>query len=92
VALDSTYGAPAVTLAYLALYRLADEVSDSALPHARRLRDRLTPHERALLDVTEAVAEGDAGAALEAARHTGFPQLVAYHALLARRPGSPSPR
>ena len=86
IALDSMYGAPAVTLAYLALYNLADEVSDSALPHARRLRDRLTPHERALLDVTEAVAQGDAGAALEAAQHTGFPQLVAYHALLVGRP------
>ena len=86
IALDSTYGAPAVTLAFVAANRFAFSVADSALAHARRLRDRLSPAEQALVDLTEAWAGGDAHAAVEAAQRARIPQVTAYYALLARRP------
>jgi serine/threonine-protein kinase len=85
IALDSGYGAPAVTLAFAAANRDAYGVADSALAHARGLRDRLSPVERALLDLTDAWAQGDVQAALQAAQGAP-PQVTAYYALLARRP------
>ena len=86
IALDSTYGAPAVTLAYFAFDRSRYALADSALEHARRIRDRLLPTELALLDMTESLAQGDIAAAVAASRRTRIPQLTAQLALIARRP------
>jgi TolB-like protein len=86
MALDSTYGAPAVTLAYFACERANYALADSALAHARRIREYLLPTELAMLDMTEAFARGDMASAVEAARRTFIPQLIAQVATEARRP------
>jgi serine/threonine protein kinase len=86
MALDSTYGAPAVTLAYFACERSNYALADSALEHARRIREHLLPTELAMLDMTEALARGDIAAAVEASRKTLIPQLIAQVATQARRP------
>ena len=59
MALDSSYGAAAVTLAYFASDRYYYPLADSALAYARTMRDRLLPTELAMLDITEALARGD---------------------------------
>ena len=88
-ALDSTYGTPVAVLAYLASALGQYATSDSALVRAGPLREQLTLFEQSLLDVTEATARGDMAAALAAAhRGPSNEHLVAYHALLARRPGA----
>jgi serine/threonine protein kinase/TolB-like protein len=86
MALDSTYGAPAVTLAYFAGERFSYALADSALAHARRIREHLLPTELAMLDMTEAFARGDMASAVEASRRTLIPQLIAQVATQARRP------
>jgi serine/threonine-protein kinase len=86
IALDSTYGAPEVTLAYFASTRSYYSLADSALVRARAMRDRLLPSELAMLDLTEAFAHGSIAAALDASRRTRIPQLVAQQAIFARRP------
>ena len=86
MALDSSYGAAAVTLAYFASDRYYYPLADSALAYARTMRDRLLPTELAMLDITEALARGDLSAAIEASRRTRIPQLTAQLAMLGRRP------
>jgi tRNA A-37 threonylcarbamoyl transferase component Bud32/TolB-like protein len=86
IALDSSYGAAAVTLAYFASDRHYYTLADSALAYARTMRDRLLPTELAMLDVTEALARGDFPAAVDASRRTRIPQLTAQLATLGRRP------
>jgi hypothetical protein len=75
-----------VTLAYFAEERAHYALADSALAHARRIREHLLPTELAMLDMTEAFGRGDITAAVEAARRTSIPQLVAQVAMHARRP------
>ena len=86
MALDSTYGAPAVTLAYFACERAQYALADSALAHARRIREHLLPTELAMLDMTEAFARGDMASAVDASKKTLIPQLIAQVATQARRP------
>jgi serine/threonine protein kinase/TolB-like protein/tetratricopeptide (TPR) repeat protein len=86
MALDSSYGAAAVTLAYFASDRHYYALADSALAYARTMRDRLLPTELAMLDITEALARGDFPAAVDASRRTRIPQLTAQLATLGRRP------
>ena len=86
MALDSSYGAAAVTLAYFASDRHYYALADSALAYARTMRDRLVPTELAMLDITEALARGDFPAAVDASRRTRIPQLTAQLATLGRRP------
>ena len=84
--LDSSYAAPVVAYAFFAPDRLSPRASDSALARALRFRDRLTRQEQALVDLVQARAVGDADGMLDAASRTGIQQLVAMHALMARRP------
>jgi tRNA A-37 threonylcarbamoyl transferase component Bud32/TolB-like protein len=86
MSLDSSYAAPVVAYAFFAPDRLGPRASDSALARALLFRDRLTTQEQALVDLVQARAEGDAEAMLDAASRTGIQQLVAMHALMARRP------
>ena len=86
MALDSSYGAAAVALAYFASDRYYYALADSALAYARTMRDRLLPTELASLDMTEALARGDFSAAIDASRRTRIPQLIAQLAVLGRRP------
>ena len=86
MALDSTYAAPAVLLAFSSPARRVGEGSETAMAHARRFGERLSKQERALLDLADANDNNDALAALEAAQRTGVPILIASQALLVRRP------
>jgi len=88
VALDTTWATALDALAWVGSERGYDADADSALVRAVRLRVRPTPIEQAYLDVTEARAHGDVAGMLTAARRTKTnDMLVAYCALLARRPG-----
>ena len=86
-ALDSTYGTPLVALAYIASDIGQYAASDSAMARAARLRERLTREEESYLDVAAAIAAGDATAQLQAAQRGHNEHLIAYNALLNRRPG-----
>jgi TolB-like protein/tetratricopeptide (TPR) repeat protein len=92
--LDSTYVTPWVLLAVAAEDRGDKVVMDSALKRAKRLTERMTPVERAIIDYTEAKTSGDLEGTLHAAE-TVFqltpgsaesPLLLATAALATRRP------
>jgi tRNA A-37 threonylcarbamoyl transferase component Bud32/TolB-like protein len=88
VALDTTWATALQALSWIASEYGYDADADSALARAARLRVRPMPTEQAYLDVTEARARGDVAGMLAAARRTTTnDMLVAYCAILARRPG-----
>ena len=66
--LDSTYAPPFVFNALASSVRLGMAAGDTAARQADRLRDRMTPAEKAMLDYVHAVVEGDPPASTEAAQ------------------------
>ncbi len=64
IALDSNYATPVVFLAFSRTYRGDFAEAHKAVAHAQRLRERMTPAERAMLDHVEAELRGDAAAAM----------------------------
>jgi hypothetical protein len=86
-AIDSTYGTPLAGLSYLAAALGLHATSDAAQQRAAPMRETLTVFEQSLLDVAAATARGDMPGALAAAlRGPPNEHLIAYQALLARRP------
>ncbi|MFI5239925.1 MAG: protein kinase, partial [Gemmatimonadales bacterium] len=93
VALDSTFGAAAVLLPYVAMYHGQYALADSGLAHADRLRNQLSPFEQAFLDFQNAESDGDGRAMADAAerakraapRSVEASEMVLY-ALAARHP------
>jgi TolB-like protein/tetratricopeptide (TPR) repeat protein len=92
--LDTSYVTPWVIMAVTAEDRGDKAVMDSALKRAKRLTERMTPVERAIIDYTEAKTKGDLEGTLRAA-HTVFqltpgssetPLMLATAALGDRRP------
>ena len=64
IALDSTYATPVVFLAFSRLYRGDYDRADSLITRAEKLRDRMAPADRAMLDHLEAEMRGDPDASL----------------------------
>lgn len=92
--LDTMYVTPWVLLAVAAEDRGDKAVMDSALKHANRLTERMTPVERAIIEYTEAKTHGDLDGTLRAAQtvfqltpgSSESPLLLATAALADRRP------
>jgi len=92
--LDTTYVTPWVLLAVTAEDRGDKAVMDSALKRAKRLTERMTPVERALIEYTEAKTNGDLEGTLRAAQSvfqltpgsSETPLMLATASLADRRP------
>ena len=92
--LDTTYVTPWVLLAVTAEDRGDKTVMDSALKHANRLTERMTPVERAIIEYTEAKTNGDLEGTLRAAQSvfqltpgsSETPLMLATASLADRRP------
>jgi len=92
--LDTAYVTPWVILAVTAEDRGDKSVMDTALKHANRLTERMTPVERAIIDYTEAKTGGDLEGTLRAAQtvfqltpgSSETPLMLATAALSDRRP------
>lgn len=68
MALDSTYPTPVVLLAFSRLYRGHFEAADSLIRRAERLRERMAPSDRAMLDHLDGLLRADGGASLRHAQ------------------------
>jgi TolB-like protein len=92
--LDTTYVTPWVLLAVTAEDRGDKTVMDSALKHANRLTERMTPVERAIIEYTEAKTKGDLEGTRRAAQSvvqltpgsSETPLMLATASLADRRP------
>lgn len=92
--LDTTYVTPWVLLAVTAEDRGDKAVMDSALKRAKRLTERMTPVERAIIEYTEAKTNGDLEGTLRAAQSvfqltpgsSETPLMLATASLADRRP------
>ncbi|HXG71154.1 MAG TPA: protein kinase [Gemmatimonadaceae bacterium] len=67
MALDSTYPTPVVLLAFSRIYRGHYEAADSLIARAEKLRERMAPADRAMLDHLDALLRADEDAALRTA-------------------------
>lgn len=92
--LDTTYVTPWVLMAVAAEDRGDRALMDSALKHANRQAERMTPVERSIIEYTEAKTQGDLDGTLRAAQtifqltpgSSESPLMLATAALADRRP------